>query len=134
VRRMFQQMLAATAVTITALAVSVQPAQAAVAWTYTRATGAYLQNAGTAKFDSSGDRFYLYDNQPDGAGVYGELDYYNGAGQFPQHIYKSLTSGSGTSASWAYTFTDGMTVKFRVCLRQDEVFGATCSAWKSATT
>ncbi|GIE34577.1 hypothetical protein Ait01nite_076220 [Actinoplanes italicus] len=133
-RRMVKQVLAVASVAVVALGVSIQPAQADVWWTYTRASGSWIQSAGTAKWDNVLDRFYLYDNRADGAGVYGEIEYWSLNGTYMGRSSHYWGGGSGTSTSFSHNYYSGSKVAFRVCLQDNgQVDGLTCSFWKTAT-
>ncbi|MEU4625379.1 hypothetical protein AB0G04_36085 [Actinoplanes sp. NPDC023801] len=124
-RHLFPRILAAAAVTVMALGMSVQPAHAAVSWSYTRASGQWIQSAGTAKYDNVLDRFYLYDNRADGAGVYAEVTL-NRQGSQTNYFYWG--GGGGTSSSWAANYPSGFSIEYRVCLQDNgQVQAGTCS-------
>ncbi|PWI16477.1 hypothetical protein DI272_21615 [Streptomyces sp. Act143] len=93
----------------------------------TVASGSYLSQAGTMRFDSLGDKFNACDNWSDGAGVIGYWKV--GSGGTVHSLYNG--GGIGTCATSNQDLAESATVYIKACLRDDgDVKEGTCSAWE----
>ena len=122
--------LVATAAAVTMSAtLGATPAQAGTARTVNTVAGnGFVAIAGSAHFYDLGDKFTLYDEESDGAGVY----LYWSINQVDQPgIYWG--GCFNTSKTFDQEIAEGAIVHMKVCLRDGGVIQtATCSKWVSA--
>ena len=95
------------------------------AYECTKAAGSYSSCAGRADFRAHGEHFLLSDSARDGAGVYLQIEV-NGIVLDPARTNKN---GAGTTSDFDYSWSEGASVKFIVCLTDDGVIqSATCKS------
>jgi hypothetical protein len=115
----------ATAVAMAATAVVAIPAQAAADyWRFTKASGKYLDQAGSVQFVPDGEHFIIYDNATDGAGQRVEWRI-----QGVQQQAIEWHGGSGWH-DFNRSVAEGDEIEFRICLMDDGVIEyGTCSLY-----
>ncbi|WP_229073705.1 hypothetical protein [Actinoplanes sp. DH11] len=128
-RRLLSGLAATAAAAALVITTGVTPAHAGRSGiAHTRAGNGFTGAAGMAQFYDLGEKFTLFDWEPDGAGVY---VYWMIDGVNQPGIY--FGGGSGQSQEFNKSIPEGRVVNFRVCLRDGGVIQAdTCSVWANA--
>ena len=129
-KKLMRKVLAASALAVLGTALVAAPAQAGTTGSAcSKASGSYKFCAASVVFMDEGEKFYIYDNEADGAGAF---VYWYKAGVAQGSIYWG--GGAGTYHVFDRSAPEGVTVRFYVCVEtNDHVPVGTCSADVYAT-
>ena len=129
-KQLMRKILAVTTLAVLGTGLIAAPAHAGTTGSAcSKASGNYKYCAASVVFLDEGEKFYIYDNKPDGAGAF---VYWYKAGVAQGSMYWG--GGAGTCHVFDKSVAEGVKVRFYVCVEtNDNVPIGTCSADVTAT-